>query len=67
MLMRGGDPVLSAGLVAEMTRDQLTPEQRTGSSPDLIVIVLTQIGFGSPEPPAVHRDLRSAALAAARS
>jgi CubicO group peptidase (beta-lactamase class C family) len=106
MLMRGGDPVLSAGLVAEMTRDQLTPEQRTGSSPfldglswgfcqsvvtegpftgafgwdgglgtswlvdpdrDLIVIVLTQIGFGSPEPPAVHADLRTAALAAVRS
>jgi CubicO group peptidase (beta-lactamase class C family) len=28
MLLRGGDPVLTAGTVAEMTRDQLTPEQR---------------------------------------
>jgi CubicO group peptidase (beta-lactamase class C family) len=27
-LLRGGDPVLSAGAVAEMTRDQLTPEQK---------------------------------------
>jgi CubicO group peptidase (beta-lactamase class C family) len=106
MLIRGGDRVLSAGLVAEMTRDQLTLEQRAGSSPfldglswgfcqsvvtegpftgafgwdgglgtswlvdparDLIVIVLTQIGFGAPEPPTVHRDLRAAALAADRS
>lgn len=106
MLMSGGKPVLSASLVAEMTRDQLTPGQRAGSSPfldglswgfcqsvvtegpftgafgwdgglgtswlvdparDLIVIVLTQIGFGAPEPPTVHRDLRAAALAAVRS
>ena len=28
MLLRGGDPVLKPGTVAEMTRDQLTPEQR---------------------------------------
>ena len=28
MLLRGGDPVLTAGTVAEMTTDQLTPEQR---------------------------------------
>ena len=28
MLLRGGDPVLSAEAVAEMTRDQLTPEQK---------------------------------------
>jgi hypothetical protein len=34
---------------------------------DLIVIVLTQFEFGSPEPPTVHRDLRAAALAALRS
>jgi CubicO group peptidase (beta-lactamase class C family) len=106
MLLRRGDPVLSASLVAEMTRDQLTPEQRAGSSPfldgltwgfsqsvvtegpftgafgwdgglgtswmvdpahDLTVIVLTQVGFGSPEPPSVHRELRAAALAAVRS
>jgi CubicO group peptidase (beta-lactamase class C family) len=28
MLLRGGDPVLKPGTVAEMTRDQLTPAQR---------------------------------------
>ena len=28
MLLRGGDPVLTAGLVGEMTRDQLTAEQK---------------------------------------
>jgi CubicO group peptidase (beta-lactamase class C family) len=28
MLLRGGDPVLSADAVSEMTRDQLTPEQK---------------------------------------
>ncbi len=28
MLLRGGDPVLRPGTVAEMTRDQLTPAQR---------------------------------------
>lgn len=28
MLLRRGDPVLSAGAVTEMTRDQLTPEQK---------------------------------------
>jgi CubicO group peptidase (beta-lactamase class C family) len=34
MLLHGGGPVLSAGAVAAMTRDQLTPEQkaRTGES-----------------------------------
>jgi CubicO group peptidase (beta-lactamase class C family) len=31
---------------------------------DLIVIVLTQRMFESPEPPQVHRDIRSAAYAA---
>jgi CubicO group peptidase (beta-lactamase class C family) len=30
MLLRGGSPVLPAGAVAEMTRDQLTPAQRAG-------------------------------------
>jgi CubicO group peptidase (beta-lactamase class C family) len=29
MLLRGGDPVLTPAAVAEMTRDQLTPEQRS--------------------------------------
>ena len=28
MLLRGGSPVLKSTTVAEMTRDQLTPEQR---------------------------------------
>ena len=31
MLLRGGDPVLSAGAVTEMTRDQLTPAQKAVS------------------------------------
>src|SRR4051794_26756523 len=30
MFLSGGDPVLTPGAVAEMTRDQLTPEQRAG-------------------------------------
>jgi len=30
MLLDGGDPVLTPGAVAQMTRDQLTPEQRAG-------------------------------------
>ena len=30
MMLRGGEPVLSAGAVGQMTRDQLTPEQRAG-------------------------------------
>ena len=104
MLLRRGDPVLSAEAVAEMTRDQLTPEQKARSGPgflddrswgfcqsvvtegpqagafgwdgglgtswlvdprrELIVIVLTQRLFETPQPPAVHRDLQAAALAA---
>ncbi len=32
MLRRGGEPVLSAGAVAEMTRDQLTPKQRSSAA-----------------------------------
>jgi CubicO group peptidase (beta-lactamase class C family) len=31
MLLRGGEPLLSGGAVAEMTRDQLTPTQRSGA------------------------------------
>ena len=31
MLLRHGAPVLSTGAVAEMTRDQLTPEQKVGA------------------------------------
>jgi CubicO group peptidase (beta-lactamase class C family) len=36
MLLRGGDPVLPRDLVAEMTRDQLTPDQKAagGLGPD---------------------------------
>lgn len=34
MLLRGGDPVLPAAAVAAMTRDQLTPEQRTRAGTD---------------------------------
>ena len=30
MMLQGGEPVLSAGAVGQMTRDQLTPEQRAG-------------------------------------
>ncbi len=32
MLLRGGDPVLSAEAAAAMTRDQLTPEQKKGAA-----------------------------------
>jgi CubicO group peptidase (beta-lactamase class C family) len=32
MLLRGGAPVLPAEAVAEMTRDQLTPEQKSGAA-----------------------------------
>jgi CubicO group peptidase (beta-lactamase class C family) len=32
MFRRGGEPVLSAGAVAEMTRDQLTPMQKRGAA-----------------------------------
>jgi CubicO group peptidase (beta-lactamase class C family) len=31
MLLRGGDPVLPAGAVAQMTSDQLTPEQKASA------------------------------------
>jgi CubicO group peptidase (beta-lactamase class C family) len=33
MLIRGGDPVLSDDAVKEMTRDQLTPQQRASAGP----------------------------------
>lgn len=38
MLLRGGDPMLSAGAVAEMTRDQISPEQkaRTGMGKSIL-------------------------------
>ncbi|MDE3064906.1 MAG: beta-lactamase family protein [Acidobacteriota bacterium] len=104
MLASGGSPVLSAGQVAEMTRDQLTPAQKVHSAfgpgwfehqswgygicvhddgsygwdgglgatlrvdpaSDLVVIVLTQRMFDSPDPPQVHKDVRAAAYAAIR-
>lgn len=104
MLLRGGDPVLTADQVGELGRDQLTAQQRDaaqvflggrgwglgtsvvldgpwagaigwdgglGSSflahpaRDLVMIVLTQRLFESPQPPAVHTELQAAALAAA--
>ncbi len=104
MLLRGGDPVLTADAVAAMTSDQLTEEQKArdgkgvldgrswgycqsvvtegpnagsygwdggfGSSwlvdpvHDLIVIVLTQRMFESPQTPLVHRELQAAAYSA---
>ncbi len=103
MFLAGGKPVLSSGSVEEMTRDQLTPQQRAagagfldgrswglcqsvivsgeragafgwdgglGSSflvdprRDLVVIVLTQRLFDSPQPPTVHSDIQNAAYAA---
>jgi CubicO group peptidase (beta-lactamase class C family) len=44
MLLGGGDPVLSAALVAEMTQDQLTPAQkaRGGLGPGFF----DEIGWG---------------------
>jgi CubicO group peptidase (beta-lactamase class C family) len=104
LLLRGGEPLLPRDLVAEMTRDQLTPEQQArdgqgflfgrswgwcqsvvtegpfagafgwdgglGTSwlvdprRDLVVIVLTQRLFESPQAPQVHGDIQHAALAA---
>ena len=105
MFLQGRQPILSRESVNEMTRDQLTPEQRAtgagflddrswglcqsvivsgeragafgwdgglGSSflvdphRDLVVIVLTQRLFDSPQPPAVHNDVQDAAYAALR-
>ncbi len=36
MMLRGGDPVLTADAVSEMTRDQLTPEQRARDGKGLL-------------------------------
>jgi CubicO group peptidase (beta-lactamase class C family) len=104
MLLRGGDQVLTADQVREMSRDHLTTEQRESGTAflggrgwglgtsvvlhgpwagaigwdgglgtsflvhperDLAVIVLTQRLFDTAQAPAVHTDLRAAALAAA--
>jgi CubicO group peptidase (beta-lactamase class C family) len=102
MLLRGGEPVLSAEATRAMTTDQLTEAQKAhgglgsnffdgrswsfgqavldsgafgwdgglGTSwlvdpeRDLVVIVLTQRLFETPEPPAVHRELQAAAYRA---
>lgn len=104
MLLGGGGALLPPDLVAQMTRDQLSPEQRArdtrgflegrgwgfcqsvitdgpragsfgwdgglGTSwlvdpeRDLVVVVLTQRLFDSPQAPAVHTDLQDAAYAA---
>jgi CubicO group peptidase (beta-lactamase class C family) len=105
MLLRGGDPVLTADQVQEMSRDHLTAGQREAGAAflggrgwglgtsvvregpwagafgwdgglgtsflvhparDLAVVVLTQRLFDTPQPPAVHTDLQTAALAACR-
>lgn len=104
MLLRGGEPVLSAEAVTQMTTDQLTANQKArngkgildgrswafcqsvitegpragafgwdgglGSSwlvdprLDLVVIVLTQRLFETPQAPQVHRELQAAAYGA---
>ncbi|MFZ0168765.1 MAG: serine hydrolase domain-containing protein [Candidatus Dormiibacterota bacterium] len=104
MFLTGGAPVLSKEAVGQMTRDQLTPDQRAGSvetflhgrswslcqsvitegpragafgwdgglgtswlvdpTRDLVVVVLTQRVWQSPQPPAVHGELQDAAYAA---
>jgi len=46
MLRRGGDPVLQAGTVAEMTRDQLTPEQRGNVWPGFSFLEGRGWGYG---------------------
>jgi CubicO group peptidase (beta-lactamase class C family) len=103
MLLRGGEPVLSASSARAMSTDQLTAVQRArgGLGPgffadkswgfcqavydtgafgwnggfgtswlvdparDLVVIVLTQRLFESPELPQSHREIQAAAYAAA--
>jgi CubicO group peptidase (beta-lactamase class C family) len=46
MLRRGGDPVLQAGTVAEMTRDQLTPAQRGNVWPGFSFLEGRGWGYG---------------------
>jgi len=46
MLRRGGDPVLQAGTVAEMTRDQLTPGQRGNVWPGFSFLEGRGWGYG---------------------
>jgi len=46
MLLRGGDPVLKAQTVAEMTRDQLTPAQRANVWPGFSFLGDRGWGYG---------------------
>jgi CubicO group peptidase (beta-lactamase class C family) len=46
MLLRGGDPVLQEGTVAEMTRDQLTPAQRANVWPGFSFLDDRGWGYG---------------------
>jgi CubicO group peptidase (beta-lactamase class C family) len=46
MLLRGGEPVLQKGTVAEMTRDQLTPEQRANVWPGFSFLGDRGWGYG---------------------
>ena len=46
MLLRGGDPVLKKGTVAEMTRDQLTPAQRANVWPGFSFLDDRGWGYG---------------------
>jgi CubicO group peptidase (beta-lactamase class C family) len=46
MLLRGGDPVLKPGTVAEMTRDQLTPAQRANVWPGFSFLDDRGWGYG---------------------
>ena len=47
MLLRGGAPVLRAGTVAEMTRDQLTPAQRAAVWPGFSFLDDRGWGYGT--------------------
>jgi CubicO group peptidase (beta-lactamase class C family) len=46
MLLRGGDPALAPATVAEMTRDQLTPAQRTNIWPGFSFLSGRGWGYG---------------------
>ena len=46
MLLRGGDPLLTAGTVAEMTRDQLTAAQRANLWPGFSLLDDRGWGYG---------------------
>ena len=46
MLLRGGNPVLTPSVVAQMTRDQLSPEQRTNAWPGFSFLDNRGWGYG---------------------